>query len=181
MSEVSQNGWVTLRPGDPRLATWTIPDAQRRVTLRRDYAGFVLACWVLWFDRRIEKLNDGSLDEGGHNYRKIGKTETWSNHASATAVDLNWRKHPLGAVGTFPQKVRTIAGEMRASTAIRWKLNRWGNVIKWGGDYKRVKDEMHFEISDVNGSQVNVRKLALKLYKTKVGRDILAANSWYKM
>lgn len=74
----------------------------------------------------------------GYAYRAIrGQTSGYSNHASGTAIDLNAPKHPLGSRGTF------TAAQVRA---LRHILNDLGGAIRWGGDYQRRPDEMHFEI-----------------------------------
>jgi hypothetical protein len=59
-----------------------------------------------------------------------------SNHSSGTAIDLNAKDHPLGKAGTFPlEKVAMIQ-------ALAKKYS-----LKWGGDYRGRKDEMHFEVA----------------------------------
>ncbi|WP_018687033.1 peptidoglycan-binding protein [Actinokineospora enzanensis] len=91
-------------------------------------------------DKRVEDIDlnstRGELDDWGHADRPIrGSTET-SNHASATAVDVNSTRHPLGATGTFtPAQVAEI----------RRILAEVDNVVRWGGDWSRP-DPMHFEI-----------------------------------
>ena len=51
------------------------------------------------------------------------------------SIDLNATKHALGKIGTFPaEKVPMI----------RALAKKYG--LKWGGDYKNRKDEMHFEV-----------------------------------
>jgi len=64
-----------------------------------------------------------------------GSTDTLSNHSSGTAIDLNATQHPLGKVGTFPDEKIPM---------IRALAKKYG--LKWGGDYRNRKDEMHFEI-----------------------------------
>lgn len=67
--------------------------------------------------------------------RKIRGGSSISNHASATAVDHNAPRHPLGKANTFKAADRP---------KIRALAKRLG--LRWGGDYKNRKDEMHFEI-----------------------------------
>ena len=84
-----------------------------------------------------------------------GTTDKLSNHASGTAIDLNATKHPLGAVGTFePGKVPML----RALT------KKYG--LTWGGDYKGLKDEMHYEIS-INAVKVAALITQLGLEKSE--------------
>jgi hypothetical protein len=60
-----------------------------------------------------------------------------SNHGSGTAIDINWDDHPLSAVHTFTSD---------QEAAIRKKAGELG--LRWGGDYRSRKDEMHFEIAN---------------------------------
>jgi hypothetical protein len=86
---------------------------------------------IKWWDVNVEPVED----LGGYNYRDIrGVTGILSNHASGTAVDINATKHPLGKENTVGDK----AG------AIRAKAKSLG--LRWGGDYRNRKDEMHFEL-----------------------------------
>lgn len=106
-----------------------------RVPLTPDDAGWLLAAFVKRFDKFVEPLN--RTDTHGYNKRKVANSEDWSNHASGTAVDCNATKHVQGRVDTFTDsqvvKIRRIQAD-------------FDNVIKWGGDYRVTKDEMHFEI-----------------------------------
>jgi len=91
-----------------------------------------------------------------------------SNHASATAIDLNALKHPRGVRNTFSK------GQV---AAIRRILASYDGVIRWGGDYSTTVDDMHFEI---NASKARVRAVAddlreeMKLTEENI-RDIAAA------
>lgn len=78
-------------------------------------------CWG-WFDRAIR-----------------GAT-TKSNHASATAWDINADKYPLGAQ---PEDVMSAA----KIKACRQIVNESGGVLRWGGNYSGRKDVMHWEIN----------------------------------
>src|SRR5699024_11367681 len=86
----------------------------------------------------------------GYAERKIRGGASLSNHASGTAIDLNAPRHYLGARGTFTKK------QVRA---IRKILSDVGGVIRWGGDYRNRKDEMHFEdrkSTRLNSSHVSI-------------------------
>ena len=101
------------------------------------------------FNELIEPIDAGA-DDWGYCFRMVrGTTDKLSNHSSGTAIDLNASKHPLGKVGTFPaEKVPMI----------RALAKKYG--MKWGGDYRNRKDEMHFEI-EIN--QVKATALIQKL------------------
>jgi hypothetical protein len=84
----------------------------------------------------VEPIDGGTLDDWGYCFRNVrGTTDKLSNHASGTAIDLNATKHPLGHAGTFT---------VMQTVLIQALCKKYG--IKWGGDYKGRKDEMHFEI-----------------------------------
>lgn len=172
---LSQNGYVGFPTPRfdgplPRLRRWVIPGTDRAITARDGSAGFLLMHLVLWFHEAIEPINTGPVDEGSYNYRAIRGATTLSNHASGTAVDVNWNKHPLGAVGTLAFQVRKVA----AATRIRLRLRRlYKGTIRWGGDYHTRKDEMHYEIV---GSLDQCEAVARNLLDTPRGKRILAAN-----
>ena len=106
-----------------------------RLPLRKGPAGYVLKRLTEEFNEYVETLN--STDCHGYNRRRISGSDDWSNHASATAVDLNATRHGYGRSDTF-----TYAQLIE----IRRILDDFDDIIKWGGDYRYTKDEMHFEI-----------------------------------
>jgi uncharacterized protein YukE len=148
---VSQNGW----PVNPPRSAHTIPGTNVRVTVADGDAGDVLMHVLGQVNSRVEgvELNGpaGEHDDWGYADRNVRGAQSISNHASATAVDINATRHVLGAQGTFTpaqtQEIRTILGEV-------------DNVVRWGGDYTGRRDEMHFEII---GSQAEVAAVAARL------------------
>lgn len=138
----SQNGW-TVQSNTANL--WPNP-----------YVGGILAgpVWVVlsWFVREFNKLVEPvDLSQSGcYNRRRIAGSLKWSNHASATAVDLNWTKHPAGRKGTFTP---VQAGEIVAL------ISAAGGVLRWG---RLFNDEMHFEIAP-KVTRLQVERLAVKL------------------
>ena len=147
----SQNGWPANNIGLTK--SWKIPGTTRAVRLESGDAGYLLTDFAAWFDKNVESIdNDVEMDDWGYAERPIrGSTTTLSNHASGTAIDLNSTRHPLGVVNTF-----SVAQRAR----IREKLKDYDGVIRWGGDYKGRKDEMHFEI---NASKAAVARVASQL------------------
>jgi hypothetical protein len=121
--------------------------------LEKGNAGYLLTHFAAWFDKNIEDIEAGQLDDWGYAERPIRGGTDLSNHASGTAIDLNALKHPLGAVNTFSVAQRN---------SIRAKLKEYEGAIRWGGDYTGRKDEMHFEI---NASRAVVDRVAAKLQK----------------
>lgn len=144
----SQNGWPVYTSGSHSDLV-AIPKVVGRV--RRGDVATIFTYLVDRFDREVEDV-DAGRDEWGYAYRAIrGKTSGYSNHASATALDLNAMQHPLGRVNTFTPAQRA---------ALRRILNDLGGTVRWGGDYSGRKDEMHFEI---NASASAVARVAAKI------------------
>ena len=100
---------------------------------------------------------DGGIgDTGAYNPRPITGGTDWSLHAfgpgdrftfwfgptitTALAVDIDWQNNPYGPrlVTNMP---RGMVDEIKAI-----RTNNGKQVWGWGGDYKKNKDAMHFEI-----------------------------------
>jgi len=129
----SQNGWAV----DPPRRLRTVPGSTVQIVVADGPAGDVLMYLASQFDKRVEDIDPGIHDDWGYANRTVRGSTSISNHASATAIDLNATQHPLGAVGTFTANQRE---------AIRQILVECGGVVRWGGNYSGRKDEMHFEI-----------------------------------
>ena len=134
----SLNGW----PAPPeKLKVFKIPNCNRRLTLDKD-AGRLLTALAADYHETVRPLDIGPTDEGGYAYREaMGAAGRLSNHASGTAIDLNWREE--GAQGSkigalFFNKVKN----RKAINAIKSRYGRW---VDWGGDW-RAKEYMHWEI-----------------------------------
>lgn len=170
--KLSQNGWPALQPNSPKLYTWVIPSKTGRFTMRfrNGSAGFILAFWFLWYSEKIEKVKGIILDDWGHAYRPVRDGEDMSNHSSGTAGDANALKHPLGKVGTLTAKQVKKMHKKLNGVLLR-------GAIRWGGDYRGRKDEMHYEIVQSLGY---CEKVAKRLMKTPRGRRLLKANPTQK-
>jgi peptidoglycan hydrolase-like protein with peptidoglycan-binding domain len=107
-----------------------------KISLRKGDVSVVLLHFARWYDKNIEPLT--AQDTGGYNPKMIEGTNVYSNHASGTAMDLRWNKHPMGQHGTFTP-VQTAK--------IHTQLRFYEGVIRWGGDYTGRIDEMHYEIN----------------------------------
>lgn len=164
----SQNGWPAGR--SLPLVNTALPGTG--VTTpggrRRGSADTVLSHVGSWFHREVERLVPGTC--WGYAYREVRGGSSLSNHASGTAIDLNAPQHPLGRSGTFtPAQV----------TKIRGKLYDLGGSVRWGGDYRTRKDEMHFEINTsmaVLGGVAEITKL-FWMGGDAVGLPVLRAGS----
>lgn len=133
----SQNGWVANRAD--RTANLNIPGTRRNIRVRNDAPGFLLLEVASAFDRLVEDIEAGQLDDWGYAERPIRGGTALSNHASGTAIDLNALRHPLGVANTFSSPQRTKILEIIRTTS---------DHVRWGGTYTGRKDEMHFEINN---------------------------------
>jgi D-alanyl-D-alanine carboxypeptidase len=141
-----------------KIKTYTVPGTTRRLAVRIGDVSRVLLDVAAWFDINIERLvsepNGVPCDDWGYAERNVrGSALVVSNHASGTAIDLNALRHPMGRQNTF-----SLAERRR----IRARLKVYEGTVRWGGDYKNRKDEMHFEI---NAGPLKVGLVARKLHK----------------
>lgn len=168
----SQNGWPALSSDSNKLYTWNIPTRKGvvRVRMRNGSAGFLLAFLISWFASVIEPVLGKVLDDWGFAYRPIRDASDLSNHASGTAADINSAKHVLGRRGTFAAwQVRRIH---------RFLLRRMKGCIRWGGDYQRRADEMHFEI--VQTMELVEKRARFLMRYTLRGQRLIKANPTQK-
>jgi len=136
MGLTSGNGWpvIDTASGTTQFTaggrTWRAADAM------------VAAVGRYFLERyatEVEPITGGTLDDWSWAVRNVrDSTTVISNHASATAWDVNALDHVRGKAGTFtPTQV----------TALRALLVDFP-VIRWGGDYKNSPtDPMHFEVN----------------------------------
>lgn len=171
---VSQNGWGVISSSTSNvLRPWRIGPVT--FTGRTGAAGFMLAHFTQWFHEEIEPLwPDDMQDNDDHwwGLRQISGTSVWSNHASATAVDLNARRHPQG---TEPEQTFTSTECVR----IRKKMTeKYEGALKWGGDFRTTPDPMHIELQEKSDFPAPViRSIALDLVSTPVGKRLIASQS----
>lgn len=134
------------------IASYTVPGTTLRIALRKGDVSVVLLEYLRRYHREVESLYHQPQDLWGYAERTIrGSSTTLSNHASGTAIDARAVDHPLGAVGTF------TATELHA---LRRLLAYFEGVLRWGGDYRGRKDEMHAEVV---GTPAEVRRIADKI------------------
>lgn len=140
----SQNRWPVPAVNDPAaigVVSTLVPGTSVSLALVQGAVTTVLGHLASQFHRTVEPLV--GTQTGGFSWREnVNSPGTWSNHASGTAIDLNASKHPNGSRGTFS------AAQVEA---IRVILDTCRGVVRWGGDYTGVTDEMHFEINVVPG------------------------------
>lgn len=153
---LSQNGWsASSSPAAfGGLYNGVIPGSQAKVApgVRNGDVALVLFWLASEFHRTVEPLVPGWC--WGYAWRSVRGSSATSNHASATGIDLNAPRHPLGKSGTFSN-----AQEHR----IKELLSFLEGAVRWGGNYSGRKDEMHFEI---HTSEAGLRHAANKIRAT---------------
>ena len=83
-----------------------------------------------------------TADTGAFNCRQITGGSSFSLHAYGIAADINWNSNPYRPDGVL---VTDMPPAMVA--AIKGIRTKGGDIVfRWGGDYRRVKDAMHYEI-----------------------------------
>jgi len=137
----SENGWEVIKDqSDKRLTVARLAKSDIPLRLHKD-AAKLLAYVAVRFDKEVSplRLNNkpGFQDDGGYNFRKIDGSTKFSNHASGTAIDLNWQRFPMF-------KRNMTKKQVAACQAIAADCE---GLIRWGGDYTRAVDQMHFEIA----------------------------------
>ncbi len=149
----SPNGW----PADEDrkaigIQSFVIPGTSSKIACAKDVAA-ILVAFCAEFHDLIEPIDEGQLDDWGYAFRMTrGSDKVLSNHSSGTAVDLNALKHPLGKSNTFTKD---------QTNTIQLLLVKYG--LAWGGNYKKRKDEMHFEIAMTKTQVQNkLKQLGLK-------------------
>jgi len=155
----SENGWPLANESQLESLPWLPGNARLLAGPVAQVLGYVART----FAERIEAITSTSSYRSG---AKIGSSNTYSNHASGTAIDLNGGKHPQYTKDTFsPSQVQVI----------RTILANCSNVVRWGGDYPAsIVDEMHFEIRPgVTAAQV--ADAAAALNPTPSEEDIMAS------
>lgn len=142
--EKSANGWpASADPEAIDIVRKRVPGTDLKLRVAKPVAPLLIG-FAAEFHKLVEPIDEGkTLDDWGYCYRKVrGSNTVVSNHSSGTAIDLNATEHPLAAIGTFnDDQVRVINRLCR----------KYG--LRWGGNYRNRKDEMHFEIA-LNAVQV---------------------------
>lgn len=156
----SQNGWpASPDRGAIGVTEFMINGVSFPGGVKAGDVATVLGYVAEQIDLRVEELRDEWC--WGHNYRPVAGSAVVSNHASGTAVDVNAPKHPRGARGTFTVHQRV---------AIRAILAEVQGVVRWGGDYTGIPDDMHFEIN-ATPATVAIVAAALRTPRAK-GKDM---------
>lgn len=162
MAEHSQNGWPVLSSDG---LTWFSAAGGRFAAANADVA-YLAKYLIECFDEEVENIEGKVLDDWSWADRLVrGSTSVISNHASATAWDLNALKHPRGVEGTFSaSKIKKVHAIMARVTD-----GRGHKIFRWGNDFVNATiDAMHFEI---NASKAQVKRARTVLEKKLEDED----------
>ena len=155
----SYNGWPGITSySDPRLTTIE-PVPGRKFRVRKGDVATVFDWLIRRFHNEVEPITEGPvLDDWSYNYRIVVGGTSLSNHASATAVDLNADDHPFNTAATsnFSSAQIDAIRRILAGTVVDGQP-----VIRWLDRH----DPMHFEINyvDRGGSPDRVAVLAARI------------------
>lgn len=133
----SQNGYPANNPA--LVSSRFVPGTTRKLRVRNGPAGDLLLWVAAQFDKLVEDIEQGILDDWGYAERPIRGGVELSNHASGTAIDLNATAHVLGTAPSTSFSKQEI-------DRIHEIVGRTQGCVRWGGDYTGRKDGMHFEI-----------------------------------
>lgn len=118
------------------IGSFKVPGTERSLTVRREIAPLLIGL-AADFHQLVEPITIDPYDDWGYACRYIrGSTNNVSLHAAGIAIDLNATRHPLGARGTFNARQRATIAQL---------CRKYG--VRWGGDFTRRPDEMHFEVA----------------------------------
>ena len=149
----SPNGWPASEDRKALgIETFTVPGTKIKFACAKAVA-LLLVNFAKEFNESVEPIDVGQLDDWGFAFRMTrGSDKVLSNHSSGTAIDLNAIKHPLGKSNTFNKDQRNM---------INLLITKYG--LAWGGNYKKRKDDMHFEIAlDQKQVQLKIKELGLE-------------------
>lgn len=167
----SINGWEVIESySDSRLDMKAIPGTTAKIKMRDEVLPLFLAL-AADYNKFVAKIRPA--ETGAFNPRKsnLSTTGAWSDHASGTAIDINWGHE--GAVGPNGGMKYMNDRQIKACAEIkkRYEIVIWGGDKARGGDYTQSKywDPMHFALKP--GTKLaDVRRVIKKLGIDKNGR-----------
>jgi hypothetical protein len=159
----SQNGWPVLARNELRWFT----AAAGRFAAANTAVAEIAAYLITRFDAEVEPIEGPVLDDWSYANRPVTGGKVPSNHASATAWDLNALRHPRGAKGTYSMRQETAV--MKILDSITDNAGR--PIIRWGEHYEHATvDGMHFELvaTPAQAQQARIRLENAKMQVTDI-------------
>ena len=159
MAEKTIHGWPVIREwGDPLLAEFTVPGTKRKLRLRKDVGGYLVA-FAAEYHARIRPIDRGTFDDWAWSpYRKGNASSKISDHCGGVAIDLNatgegsqsksntwWKTNPLKYL------------------ALKRLLKKY-RLLEAGITYKSFWDPMHFVIDtpSVTAVKAEMKRLGIR-------------------
>lgn len=174
---VSYNGWsASPNASAIGIERFRVPGTTRYIYLRRTAAPILLYC-MAWWDKYVERIDQGIMDEWGYAYRLTRGASTVSCHASGTAADVQATHYPRGTANMSLVKIAKIRYMVRKVNKAAGKT-----LIKWGGEWSGAfKDQMHLELAPgTNATDVQRAMRALSnlpnIYQSSI-RKVFAAKT----
>ena len=194
MTDYSVNGWIVLHDYPPPAGEFTAPGGKAVYCNSREVA-VVFEWFARWWHANITPIAashpanrsrprerkgttpDGKWDAVGiHSWRKgtkIAGTNLYSNHCSATGMDINGHLHPYEYTAPKPFRDGLTSGQ---KAAIRAKCKE-ARVLRHGIDFSPGRtDPMHVEIGP-GVSRVSVQQAAKRL-EDEIGRSSTGPVWW---
>jgi hypothetical protein len=160
----SINGWPVITSyGDRRLKTFTVPGTSRKLTVRADIGPLLIAL-AADYHREVAAIDVGKFDDWSYELRKARAANSYSDHSSGTAIDLNatttGAQGPHGGMSTMSSKQIAACAALKK----RYEVVIWGGDKARGGDYsnKYLFDPMHFALKP-GTSLKDVQRVCAKL------------------
>jgi len=163
-------GWdVIPAMSDKRLRLFQIPGADRKMRLRADVGGYLVA-FASEYHKNIAPIDKGTFDDWAWTApRKGNASSKISDHCGGVAIDLNatkegsqsksntwWVRHPVKA-----RRMRRMLKRFR--------------LLEWGGDYKNFYDPMHLviKVPNIKAVRGEMKRLGITptgRFRTKAGK-----------
>ncbi len=136
----TQAGWQVEKPGSKNLVRIHAAGGQVFV-VKKGLGGNVSRAmkWLIDELHKVEPIGEFGWD-GTYAFRVVRGGSSWSEHAAGTALDWNAAQHPMGTSrvkGWTPAQVAAIRNLLSSPR---------GHAFKWGADFVRRPDPMHFEM-----------------------------------
>lgn len=129
----TENGWPVLAPSSSLIVPLTVAGRSFPGGVRSGAVKTLLWYLATQYHLRVESLYYGATDKDDWGYANRPP----SNHASASAIDVNATTNPQGV-----EHSHTYAQEL----VIRAILRECGGVVRWGRDFRSTPDPMHFDL-----------------------------------
>ena len=134
-------GWdVIPNMNDKRLKLFTVPGTKRKLRLRSDVGGYLIA-FVAEYHRIIQRIDVGTFDDWSWTAPRKGRaSSSISDHCGGVAIDLNATKEGSQSKSNTYWMTHPVK-------ALRMKrMLKQFSLLEWGGNYKNFYDPMHFVI-----------------------------------